>query len=313
MCQLLALSSHAPTDLNSWFATFAARGGRTGDHVDGFGLALHDGTACRLFTDTQRASESPLAAWLQHEPLQTRLALAHIRKATQGNVAAANCHPFVREWLGRSWSFCHNGNLRDFNPRLDGSVLPLGATDSERAFCWILQELRRRFRGVAAPAVAQLAPVIADLAERIARHGTFNFLLADGETLYAHATTHLHLLAHGADEPRVLVATDPLTTDAAWVRFAAGELRVFVAGTQVWQRMPAARRTRQRSALRTTSLRPDHTASTAHTLTSTKPSGSASSRTVSSVTSEGSLAAFFGHDTHTIASGPSVARSVASV
>src|SRR5438874_236094 len=46
----------------------------------------------------------------------------------------------------------------------------------------------------------------------------------------------------------------------------------------------------QRSSLRTTSLRPDQTSLTAHTLTSTNPSGNASSRIVSSATVVGTFA-----------------------
>ncbi len=46
-----------------------------------------------------------------------------------------------------------------------------------------------------------------------------------------------------------------------------------------------------------TSFKPDQTWLTAQTLTSTNPSGKASSRIVSSVMSVGTLAAFFGQDT----------------
>ena len=46
-----------------------------------------------------------------------------------------------------------------------------------------------------------------------------------------------------------------------------------------------------------TSLSPDHVSSTAHTFTSTKPSGSATSRIVSSVTSDAIPDDFFGHET----------------
>jgi hypothetical protein len=63
-----------------------------------------------------------------------------------------------------------------------------------------------------------------------------------------------------------------------------------------------------RNDFRTTSFRPDHVASTAHTLMSTKPSGRANSRTLSSVISVPTFAVFFGHDTHTALSGFSVAR-----
>ena len=46
-----------------------------------------------------------------------------------------------------------------------------------------------------------------------------------------------------------------------------------------------------------TSLRPDQMSSTAQTLMSTNPSGKATSRTVSSLTSEDIPDAFFGHET----------------
>src|SRR5262249_39148163 len=69
----------------------------------------------------------------------------------------------------------------------------------------------------------------------------------------------------------------------------------------------------ERSSLRITSFRPDHTSVTAHTLMSTKPSGSATSRTVSSVMSVGTFDPFFGQDTHTIAVGFSLPRQECSV
>lgn len=66
-----------------------------------------------------------------------------------------------------------------------------------------------------------------------------------------------------------------------------------------------------RSETRITSLSPDHTSLTAQTLTSTNPSGSATARITSSVTSDGTFEAFFGHDTHTYPAGASDRRRVA--
>ena len=59
-------------------------------------------------------------------------------------------------------------------------------------------------------------------------------------------------------------------------------------------------------------MSPDHVSSTAQTLTSTKPSGSATTRTTSSVISVGTPADFFGHDTQTVACGSSDLRYAAS-
>ena len=66
-----------------------------------------------------------------------------------------------------------------------------------------------------------------------------------------------------------------------------------------------------RSSFRTTSFNPDHVSSTAHTLMSTNPIGSATSRITSSVMSVGTFDVFFGHDTQMAASGLSALRSVA--
>src|SRR5882672_10901441 len=63
-----------------------------------------------------------------------------------------------------------------------------------------------------------------------------------------------------------------------------------------------------RSSFRTTSLSPDHTSVTAQTLTSTNPSGSASSRIVSSVMSVGIFADFLGQETQRTAVGRSFER-----
>jgi predicted glutamine amidotransferase len=258
MCQLFALNCNVPVSVTFSFTGFSARGGATGEHADGFGLAFHEGKACRVFIDDARASDSALAAFLRSHPIRARTVLAHIRKATQGEVQVSNCHPFVREWLGRHWSFCHNGDLRDFHPRLTGPFLPVGGTDSEHAFCWILQQLRRRFGARRAPHWQQLAPQLAELADQISTHGRFNFILSDGEAMYAHASTRLFWLqrAHpfataqlvdqdmaldlsqlnAPGDRMLLVATEALTRNEAWQPFAPGELQVFVDGATVWRR-----------------------------------------------------------------------------
>ena len=177
--------------------------------------------------------------------------IAHIRKATQGQVALENCHPFVRELWGRYWVFAHNGDLKDFQPALDGPYRPVGTTDSEQAFCYILQQLRARF-GDRAPPLAALRGALAELAGEIARHGTFNLMLSDGSALFVHCSTKLHYVvrqhpfvtASLADEDvsvdfaelttpsdRVaVIVTEPLTTNEAWTAFAPGEFKVFVDG-----------------------------------------------------------------------------------
>ena len=71
---------------------------------------------------------------LRNYPIKSHNVIAHVRKATVGNVKLENCHPFVRELWGRYWVFAHNGDLKDYAPHLHGAFRPVGDTDSEQAF-----------------------------------------------------------------------------------------------------------------------------------------------------------------------------------
>ena len=250
MCQLLGMNANTPTDVMFSFTGLATR---ADEHKDGFGIAFFEDPGLRLFVDHHSARQSPVAELVKRYPIRSGNVIAHIRKATQGVVALQNTHPFMRELWGRYWVFAHNGDLKGFEPRLHGSFRPVGDTDSERAFCWLMQELAKAHASV--PSVAELSRTLAELMPALAAHGTFNMLLSNGQALWAHATTALWSLTRQhpfgaatlADEDlsvdfaplttavdRVtIVATEPLTTGEAWQPFAQGELRVFVDGVPV--------------------------------------------------------------------------------
>lgn len=250
MCQLLGMNSNTPTDITFSFSGFAQRAGRTGDHCDGWGIAFFEDKGVRHFVDHQRAVDSPIADLIRRYPIHSRNVIAHIRKATQGVVSLENCHPFVRQLWGRYWVFAHNGDLKDFRPRLHSHFQPVGATDSEHAFCWMMQELAKSHADV--PSVPELTLTLRELAARIAPHGTFNFLLSNGQALWAHASTNLYYIerqhpfaeAQLADEDMrvdfstqtaptnrvAVIVTAPLTSNENWQAFAPGQLKVFVQG-----------------------------------------------------------------------------------
>ncbi|MDB5999611.1 MAG: class glutamine amidotransferase [Rhizobacter sp.] len=250
MCQLLGMNCNTPTDIVFSFTGFATRAGRTGEHTDGFGIAFFEGPGVRLFVDAQPALVSPVAELIRRYPIKSENVIAHIRKATHGVIALENCHPFVRELWGRYWVFAHNGELNDYAPPQDGPYLPVGTTDSERAFCFMLNTLRARFP--AQPPPRELAAALREINPLIAAHGSFNYMLSDGNALYAHCSTRLHYLvrqhpfadAKLSDEdmsvnfadvttPRdrvAVIVTEPLTANEVWLPFAPGELKVFVGG-----------------------------------------------------------------------------------
>jgi glutamine amidotransferase len=245
------MECNVPTDITFSFSGLRARGGRTGPHADGWGLAFYEGKAARVFLDTSAAAESPLARFLSQNPIKTKLAVGHVRKRTRGPTSLANTHPFVRELWGRHWVFAHNGTLRGIRRRKLGRFVPIGTTDSEVAFCLMLEELRASFPGYPT-SPRPLWALIAEAGGRLAKDGTFNFLLGDGRHLYARCGTRLSYIVRKApfglaalsDEdvavdfstvttPRdrvVVVATTPLTTNETWTLGKPGEMWVFDEG-----------------------------------------------------------------------------------
>src|SRR5260363_45486 len=97
MCQLLGINCAAPTDTTFSFTGFAARGGITDHHADGWGIAFFEDRACRLFIDHQPASTSAVAEFVKRYPIKSKNIIAHIRKATKGVVRLENCHPLLRD------------------------------------------------------------------------------------------------------------------------------------------------------------------------------------------------------------------------
>ena len=243
-----------PTDVTFSFRGFSQRAGITSDHCDGFGIAFFENKACRLFVDNQSAVESPIAELVRNYPIKSRNVIAHIRKATQGKITLENSHPFSRELWGRQWIFAHNGDLHSFNPTLSGRFTPVGNTDSERAFCYLLDQLVLKF-GYHEPKLDQIFDLLAEVSPKIAEHGTFNFCLSNGQALFTYAITKLHWLVREypfkpaqlidldvevdfsqvtTPEDRVaVITTEPLTQNEVWTAFAPGEMILFQDGRPI--------------------------------------------------------------------------------
>jgi glutamine amidotransferase len=252
MCELLGMECNVPTDIVFSFTGFALRGGKTGPHADGWGLALYDGKFARSFLEPTPACTSVVADFLRGNPIKTLLAVAHVRKKTRGRASLENTHPFKRVLWGRHWVFAHNGTL----PRVKDKPLrleePIGDTDSEHAFCWMIEQLRAAFPGGYPRNVRRLWRMVAELGGELGAEGKFNFLLADGQHLYARCGTKLcHIVRQapfgratlrdaelaidfsavtGATDRVAVVATEPLTRDEAWQQGTPGSLWVFRRG-----------------------------------------------------------------------------------
>lgn len=248
------MDCNTPTDMLFSFKGFSKRGGCTGPHGDGWGVAFFEGRAARVFLDPMACASSPLAAFLRDHPIKTLQAVAHIRQKTRGRVRLANTHPFMRELWGRHWVFAHNGTVKGARALKLGRFNPVGQTDSERAFCHLLEALRADFKnGPTEP--HELWEAVADVAGRIARLGTFNFVMGNGEHLFARCDTKLCYIIRQAPFGRAtlkdedvsidfsavttsrdrvaVVATAPLTVDEVWTHGVPASLWVFKRGRVV--------------------------------------------------------------------------------
>ncbi len=262
MCQLLGMNCNTPTDIVFSFEGFRRRGGVTDVHADGFGIAFFEGKGVRIYQDDLPSASSPIADLIKTYQIKSKNVLAHIRKATQGQVSLANTHPFMRELWGEYWLFAHNGHLQNteelFKKNQHQYYRAVGTTDSEQAFCYILEQLRQKFPSK--PSQEELFQEIKNLTYHIRSAGIFNFVLTNGQWMIAHASTLLHYIIREAPfgEAKLLdddinidfaavttptdrvavIATLPLTSNENWLQLAQNELLMFQEGHIIAQDHP---------------------------------------------------------------------------
>lgn len=267
MCQLLGMNCNNPTDIGFSFAGFRKRGGMTDHHTDGFGIAFFEKSACgkvglRLFHDDKPSYCSPIADLINRYPIKAMNVISHIRKATQGNTCLANTHPFVREIWGEKWVFAHNGQLNsEFLTKLSTNndyYQPVGTTDSEMAFCYLLNQLKIQFNEK--PDDRILFVFLTKICRTLSKEGLFNCLLSNGHWQLAYAGSLLFYLTRQAPFGKAILSDDelsidfsektssfdrvtvlvtiPLTSNETWQQLAVDECLVFCDGAIVYQNIP---------------------------------------------------------------------------
>ena len=248
------MSSRIATTVSLSLHQLARRGNRPGRLGDGWGVGFYDQNDARVFREPEPADESAWVRFIAERPMRSQIVLSYLRHVTQGDIALRNTQPFTRELGGRIHLFTHNGNLKNIEQRLAGEwgrYQPIGSTDSEVAFCVLLERLARLWTK-ATPSPADRLAVVARLAAELRGIGPANFIYSDGELLFAHGhrriqpdrstappgLTLLHrdcvvdrdaLASAGVrlDDPQMvtLLASVPLTTEA-WRPLREGEIVV---------------------------------------------------------------------------------------
>jgi len=188
----------------------------------------------------------------------------HIRKSDDSLLS--NAHPFVREIWGEPWVFSHNGKMTiqdadDSDPIKQGIAsyyCPVGDTDSEFAFCYLLNQLKDNFEHK--PDAETLYAFLTKQYRFLANYGLFNCLLSNGDWLLSYANTLLFYVTRQApfgsatlidadvtmdfsqvnevDDAMTVVATTPLTQDEHWQQLAVNECVIFKDGKIDYQDVP---------------------------------------------------------------------------
>lgn len=253
MCELLAMSANVPTDIVFSFTGLAERGGVTGPHVDGWGITFYEGKGSRTFKDANPSSESHIAKLIKSYPIKSEVVISHIRQANRGCVSLENTHPFTRELWGQYWTYAHNGQLTDYQAKFQVSrYQSVGDTDSEQAFCWILEQMVAKFGDSKPQDMQAVFCFVATLAEEICALGVFNMLLSDGEYLMSFCSNNLCYITRRAPFGKAklidtdvvidfdkettpydvvtVVATRPLTENEQWQIIQPGNWKLFRLG-----------------------------------------------------------------------------------
>jgi glutamine amidotransferase len=249
------MSSRFPTSVGFSLETLARHGGLEGPNKDGWGVAYFEGPDTFLLREPSPAAKSGLVKFMEEHGPPSRLVLSHIRLATQGEPVLQNTQPFERELGGRAHVFAHNGNLKNVRAtcRLNGRrYKPIGDTDSELAFCCLLERLGELWDGAdAAPPIEARLEAVAAFAAWLRPLGPFNFIYSDSDALFVHAHRRkqnggeirppgLHLrvrscyeeaidltssgvLMSPVEQELVLVASVPLTSEE-WLPLGEGEV-----------------------------------------------------------------------------------------
>lgn len=252
MCELLGLCFNLPMRPTFSFKKFFQA---SEDNPDGWGLAFYPDESSQVFKEPLPVRKSDLFAFLLNfKRIESRIFVGHVRKTSGSAVCYKNTHPFSRELNGHDFVFAHNGDLKNFRSLPLGPFRPIGDTDSEHAFCHILEYIEAR--GIKAWNKESYG-WMAEKFKQINALGNFNCLLTDGTRLFCYTDKigykplyYLRRISPFAEPPEeeegehvardgandlnqfgYIVSSIPLTDEDGWIRFNPGELVVFANGT----------------------------------------------------------------------------------
>lgn len=188
MCEIVAITSKS--NIGKIHQPFARKLiAQSRFNPDGSGYAIYFGTKARLiFADNCKkdgpATKNKDIIAISELEIPAKTMLLHIRHASIGEPSVVNSHPFSRVIGGGiNYTFVHNGHLKGYKNLELRFHEPEGTTDSERAFCYILDFIKTEghLKNDAGYLKALHETMLA-----INKQGYFNCVITDGRNLVAY-------------------------------------------------------------------------------------------------------------------------------
>lgn len=281
MCRLFGFRSAIPSRAHrSLVRANNALAEQASAHPHGWGIGWFVGDDAYLIKSESAAHTSD-SFRRAADTLASNVLIAHVRRATVGQVSPLNVHPFRS---GR-WLFAHNGTIHGFeelrtqlHAELPANLKArlLGTTDTETLFFWLLARLAERGvcidgRGSIDPDVVAevLADGVAELRHRAAQVGAeppiVNFLFTNGDLFFAHRSGRelffatqkrscadvltcpqpnkrcLEATRSGQAVSHLLVASEPIGDEDVWEEVPEGGMVILSADFRLSFRGPPAK------------------------------------------------------------------------
>jgi len=248
------MSFNLPVRPNISFRGFRHRG-ESNPH--GWGIAFFPDESAQIIKEPISAKKSTISKFLQeYKEVKSKISIGHVRYTSVGSKSHKNTHPFHRELNGKEYVFVHNGTLRNYKNLALERFKPIGETDSEYVFCYLLNCIEKQ--GITKWKKGDFDWLEEKLKE-INKYGDFNCIFSDGELLFCYYDKNgynglcfvqrkppygeiqlldedwrINLAEEKRPEQTGYVIAIRRLTDEPWTDFKFGELIVFKDGKMIY-------------------------------------------------------------------------------
>ncbi|TFG30003.1 class II glutamine amidotransferase [Candidatus Thorarchaeota archaeon] len=190
MCDLLGLTFTTNITANISLNLFQEHGMK---NPDGWGLAFYNEGVLQVIKEAKTAIDSGLYDFMERYT-SSKTIISHVRRSTRGIPSYLNTHPFYRRLVLNDRkleiAFAHNGTITDVDCLSSGKFAPIGETDSEIAFCHILNNIssQKDFKWD----IKGFRFLMTNLREINDGQNTMNCIFSDGNHLFCYSDENDH-------------------------------------------------------------------------------------------------------------------------